>query len=372
MKKLNVVHIIGAMPVGGVERNLLRILPMLDRDKFNVSMVCIRELGELAAPLQKAGIPVSLKFMKTRYHPVSLWKLAKHLKNVKADIIHCHMRRANTSGRIAGMLAGIPIRLGHERDQGLGKKARHYFIDRILAKFNGPILSVTKGCINYNSERSGIPEDKFQLLYNGLDIDKFLAPRNKLSERRKYGLPDDRPVIGCIGRLHQIKDIPLLIKAFAGLKIDSNPVLLIAGEGKEKENLENLVKECGIENKTIFLPWQHDLPSIYSTLDVFALTSKSEGIANVQLEASAAGIPLVSTRVGIAAEAYTDGTHYIAVDHNEESLRDGIIKALDPAAAENLVTNGREIIKEFSLEKQKSNLEQIYLDLWNNYMESEK
>jgi glycosyltransferase involved in cell wall biosynthesis len=374
MKKLNIVHIIGAMPVGGVERNLLRVLPMLDREKFNISMVCIRELGELAPDLEKAGIPVCLKFMKSRYHPVSLWNLAKHLKEVNADIVHCHMRRANTSGRLAAALAGVPIRLAHERDQGLGKNRRHYLIDKIFSMFNGPVLAVTKGTVDYNVERSGISEDKFIVLYNGLEIEKFFEPKNKIEERKKYNLPFDIPIVGSIGRLHKIKDLPLLIRGFA--KIDEingkAPVLMLAGEGKEEEALRDLVDELGIRERVIFLPWQHDLPSIYSTLDAFVLTSRSEGIANVQLEAAAAGIPLVSTRVGIAAEAYTEGQHYIAVDWEEQSISDGIKKALEPETSKHLIEQGRIIVKEFTLHKQKERMEELYTRLWKEYEESEK
>jgi glycosyltransferase involved in cell wall biosynthesis len=372
MKKLNIVHIIGAMPVGGVERNLLRVLPMLDRKKFNISMVCIRELGELAPDLEKAGIPVCLKFMKSRYHPVSLWNLAKHLKEKNADIVHCHMRRANTSGRLAAALAGVPIRLAHERDQGLGKNRRHYLIDKIFSMFNGPILAVTKGTVDYNVERSGVSEDKFIVLYNGLEIEKFFKPRDKTEERKKYNLPPDTPIVGSIGRLHKIKDLPLLIRGFARIdEINGKPpLLMLAGEGKEEDTLKGLVDELGIKERVIFLPWQHDLPSIYATLDAFVLTSRSEGIANVQLEAAAAGIPLVSTRVGIAAEAYTEDQHYIAVDWEEQSVADGIKKALEPETSKSLIEQGRIIIKEFTLHKQKERMEELYTRLWKEYEES--
>lgn len=370
MRKLNIIHIIGAMPVGGVERNLLRILPMLDREKFNVKMVCIRELGELAGPLEKAGIPVTLKYMKTRYSPSSLWRLAKYLKEEHADIVHCHMRRANTSGRLAAMIAGVPIRLAHERDQGLGKNRRHYIIDRIFAKFNGPVLSVTQGCVDYNVERSGISADRFIVHYNGLEVDKFLEQRDKAVERKKYGIPLDKKIIGCIGRLHKIKDVPLLIDAFAEIYKDRKDVfLLIVGEGKEEDALRNQVKALKLEDSTIFLPWQHDLPSIYAALDVFVLTSRSEGIANVQLECCAAGTPLVSTRVGIAAEAYSEGVHYLPVESNVESVKQAILQALEKETADKLIANGHEIIKKFTLEKQKENLEKIYLDLWQKYQQ---
>ncbi|MBN1257660.1 MAG: glycosyltransferase [Planctomycetes bacterium] len=368
MKPLSVVHIIGALPVGGVERNLARVLPMLDRDRFQVSVICLRELGELAPQLQQVGIPVSLSFMKNRYHPGSLLRLAKRLRAAEAKIVHCHMRRANTSGRLAAMLARVPVRLAHERDLGLGKKARHYFVDRLLGYFNSPIICVTRGVAEHNFRHSGLPREKFVVQYNGIDLAPFLQERNPQAEKARYGLPVDRPVIGFVGRLHEIKDLPLLLQAFANLQVSGPaPCLALVGEGREKAALLELAKSIGISERTIFLPWQHDLPSVYSALDVFVLPSRSEGIANVQLEAVAAGVPLVSTRVGIAAEAFTEGRDFIAVESSAEAIARGIQEALQPEHAAELAAAGREAVKAFTLEQQRDNLTLLYEKLWQEY-----
>jgi glycosyltransferase involved in cell wall biosynthesis len=365
VKRLNVVHIIGALPVGGVERNLVRVLPMLDREAFNVSVITIRERGELAPALEAAGVPVELSYMKTRYSPVSLWRLARRLREKEADIVHCHMRRANTSGRLAAMLARVPVRLAHERDLGLGKRPRHYRVDRLLGRWNGPVLCVTRGVAEHNRERSGLPASSFLVQYNGLDLAPFLAHQDRTVARERFGLPPDRPVVGYIGRLHRIKDLPLLLRGFARARVElPDPVLALVGEGKEEPALRALAVDLGIAERVRFLPWQHDLPLLYAALDVFAFTSRSEGIANVQLEAAAAGVPLVSTRVGIAAEAFRPGVDYLPVEWTEESVARGIEAALQPGRAAELIAAARERVQDFSLERQRDEMEALYQRLW--------
>lgn len=365
MRPLNVIHIIGALPVGGVERNLLRLLPRLDRERFRVQVVTIRERGELATAMEAAGVPVHLSFMKNRYHLGSLRRLARLLRELGADIAHCHMRRANTSGRLAAMWARVPVRLAHERDLGLGKRWRHYLVDRFLGMCNGPVLCVTQAVMEHNRVRSGLPASSFVVQYNGLDLAPYLAPQDRVAARQRFGLPLNRPLLGNIGRLHVIKELPLLLEALAQVKVElPPPCLVLVGEGREREALAQRATALGVADRVVFLPWQHDLPPLYAALDAFVFTSRSEGIANVQLEAAAAGVPLVSTPVGIASEAFVAGQDYIAVDWSPESVAAGIAEALSPARAAELICRGREAVKAFSLERQQADLEDLYRRLW--------
>ena len=92
MRKLNVVHVISAMPMGGVETNLLRILPRMNREQFDVSLVVTRERGALADALEAEGISVTLCHQRTRYDPPSLWRLGRLLNERKTDIVQAHMQ----------------------------------------------------------------------------------------------------------------------------------------------------------------------------------------------------------------------------------------------------------------------------------------
>ncbi|MBN2714196.1 MAG: glycosyltransferase [Planctomycetes bacterium] len=363
MRKLNVMHVIGALPVGGVERNLVRVLPRLNPEQFDVSVVCIRELGDLAPEMEGVGIPVTLSYMKSRYNPFSLWKLAGLMKEREVDIVHCHMRRANTSGRIAAMLAGVRVRIASERDMGLGKNRKHYLIDNLLGRFSSSVMCVTRGVAEHESVRSGLPLEKFRVVYNGLELDGFSALPDRAESREKLGLAGAGKVVGVVGRLHEIKNVDQIIKAFAQPEL-AGATLLVVGDGREREMLENLARELGLAERVVFAGFRNDLPVFYSAIDVSVLASSSEGIANVQMEAMAAGVPLVSTPVGMAAEACVKGRDYIEVERPEASLlAGGIAEALDDKRGEELKEAGLAAVQNFSIEAQVKRLEAYYLEL---------
>jgi glycosyltransferase involved in cell wall biosynthesis len=363
MRKLNVVHVISALPVGGAERNLLRVLPRLDREQFNVRLVTTRERGELADEMEAAGVPVDLVHLRTRYDPASLWRLRGYMKQHAADIVHCHMRRANTAGRIAAVLAGVPIRLAHERDQGLGKNTKHYLVDRLLGHFTDLILTVTKGVAEHQRVRSHLPAEKFRPVYNGLELEKFARLADRNEARAFFKVATDAKVVGCVGRLHEIKNVDQVIRALAQPQL-RDVILLLVGDGREREMLEKLSREMQVDDRVVFAGFCEDLQKIYAALDVSVLASSSEGIANVQLEALAAGVPLVTTPVGIAEEALELGRHYIGVDSADpEKLAVGIAEALLPERADSLRTEGKKAIAGFSIEAQARNIGDIYREL---------
>lgn len=363
MTPVPVVHIIGALPVGGVERNMLRVLPRLDRDRFRVSVVCLRERGDLADSMEEAGVPVTLVPMRTRYDPVSLWRLRGHLLREGAKIVHCHMRRANTSGRIAAFLAGVPVRIATERDMGLGKSRKHYLVDRWLAGWTDAIVCVTRGVAEHNRARSGIAPETFRVLYNGLDLERFAVLPSPAKARAAFGLPEDATVIGVVGRLDPIKNVDAVIRAMMDPRL-ADAHLLVVGDGRLRGELETLARDLGIAKRIRFAGFRDDLPSVYAALDAAILASSSEGIANVQLETLAAGVPLVSTPVGIAHEAMADAGCYIEIPSPMPTeIADGLAGVLEPELANRLREAGRKAVQPFAIEEQVCQFESLYESL---------
>jgi len=379
MNQLRVIHIISALPVGGVERNLVRLLPRLDRRRFNVSVICLREAGALAPEMVAAGIPVEIEKMRTRYDPLSLWRLSRHLRSAGADIVHCHMRRANTSGRIAAFIAGVPICFVTERDLGLDKTWRHYLVDRWLGYYSSAVICISKGVWRHEQSRSCLPAAKFRLLYNGLDLDTFahLPPRSQAREKllgSHAAAIADRPLIGVISRLHALKQIDCIIRAIADPRLE-HAMLVIVGDGDDRQRLEGLARSldlaCVEKPRIFFTGFRIDLPTVYAALDVAVVASASEGFGNTHIEALAAGVPLVSTPVGIAAEALQPGKDYIlAPTADPKHLAAAIAEALHPERAAHLRAAGRQTAAAFSVEMQARQLEKIYLEFaathWRN------
>ncbi len=365
VRRLTVVHVISALPVGGVETNLLRLLPRIDRTRFDVSLVVTRERGALADPLEAAGIPVTLVHQRTRYSPRSLLRLRRHLRSLPADIVHGHMRRANTSARLAALVGGAPVRIATEHDMCLGKTSRHFLVDRMLARHTDTILGVTKAVCEINARLSGIPRDKFRVMHLGLELDHLADQPSPQQARAALGLPADVPVVGFLGRLHAIKNVDALIRSLAEPALAEAHLALI-GDGRETERrpLEDLSRDLHLTGRVHFLGWRSDLPVVLAALDALVLPSSSEGYSLVQMEALAGGVPLVSTSVGFAAEVLDPGREYVALERPEPALiASGIAEALRPERRRGLIDSGRERIRAFSIDSQARFLESLYLEL---------
>lgn len=366
MRQLRVIHLISALPYGGVETNLHRVLPLLQGDEFKISIVTMREKGDMAPQLEAVGIPVELIYQRTRYSPTSLWQLSRYFKNEQVDIVHCHMRRANTSGRIAAILAGVPIRIATEHDMILGKNWRHHLVDRLLSRYTDAVLGVTKAVNEINHRHAGIPREIMRVMYLGLELDRFAATPPQTKARRTLGIDLDcnEPVVGFIGRLHAIKNVDQLIRAMAEpILRDKKCRLFIVGDGPCRADLEALTDQLSLQERVFFAGFRDDLPTCYAALDCLVLPSSSEGIATVQMEAMACSVPLVTTPVGFSAEVQTAGKEYIEVDSpTPDLLAKGIAEALNPTRAASLRQAGLESISQFSIQSQANWLRDLYLE----------
>lgn len=365
MANLRIAHVISALPVGGVERNLERILPLLKERGFDVQVVCTRERGALADPIEALGIPVNLVHLRTRYDPFSLRRLGLFLKEQKIDLIQCHMRRANTSGRLAAMLGGIKGRIITEHNRGTTKNWKHWWIDGLLARYTDAIIGVSQAVIDINVEKAGIPAEKFRKIYCGLDLDPFRQPIDPKDARDALGLPQETRMVGFIGRLHPIKNIPIILQAMAEPPMaDTHLALVGDGRPEIREEYVALTKQLGIADRIHWLGFRDDLATLYKAMDCIVMASQSEGIATVQIEAFAAQIPLVSTALGFALESLTPDKHYICVPEAEpKALAECLARAFAPATAEQLRSDGREILEAFTVEHQVDQLCALYREV---------
>src|SRR5204862_1426379 len=142
----------------------------------------------------------------------------------------------------------------------------------------------------------------------GIDLESLVERRVPRDEARAaLGLPQDGPIVGCVGRLVPIKDHEMLFQAAARLLRERPDVtFVLAGDGELREGLKARAREL-LGDRCVFLGWVQDLPTLYAAFDVVALTSKLEGTPVSLIEAAAAGKPVVATRVGGVREVVRDG-----------------------------------------------------------------
>lgn len=366
-RKLRVVHLIGALPRGGAEISLMHLATRLDRAAFDVRVICTREEGELADAFRHAGVPVELLHLPSRYSPAGLLRLAQRLAQLRADIVHTHLRRANTSGRIAAWLAGTPVIIAHERNPGPDKNRRHFLVDRLLSTISSTIVAVSRQTAERNSRLSGIPLERFTILPNAVDLGEFV-PGDRTAARRRLGLDTDGFVLGFAGRLHPVKNLDVLLRAFALASRKQPGIrLALAGDGPLHRDLLGQAGELGVSENVVFLGARDEMHLVYPAFDALALVSSSEGCSRVMIEAAACGLPLLLTPVGHAPVFAVEGRAALFVPADDVERLAAAISRLagDDRLRAELSAGARAAAAPHGLGEYVSRIERLYREMWN-------
>jgi len=369
-RRLKVIHVISALSAGGAEISLYHLVKGLDRERFDTEVLCLRDEGALAKRFRAAGVKVTLLKMPSRYSPSGLLRMARLLARRKADIVHTHLRRPNTSGRLAAWLANTPVVIAHERNPGPEKTRRHFIVDRLLSRISSGIIAVSAQTAERNSILGGIPLERFTVIPNAVDLEEY-RPRDRAAARSALGLQGEEFVLGFAGRLHAVKNIDVLLRALARTTSAIPGIrLLLAGDGGERQCLESLAQELGIAGRVTFLGHRNDLARVYPAMDTLCLVSRSEGCSRTMLEAAACGIPLILTREGYAPEMFEDGESALMVGTGDVDDLAGAIQriAKDTGLREKLGKAALQAVQANGLREATARVERLYLQLWDRYV----
>jgi glycosyltransferase involved in cell wall biosynthesis len=211
------------------------------------------------------------------------------------------------------------------------------------------------GDIGRALRRSGVPARKVHVVRNGVDTDALRppSPEERAAARAALAIPEGALAIGSVGRLVPEKDYPSLVRAAASLAREGREVrVVLAGEGPERERIAAAAREGGIEASLLLLGTRDDVAGVLRALDVFVLSSVSEGLSNTLLEAAAAGLARVATRVGGNPEVVRDGEDGLLVSASDSSaLAEALGRlARDAALRERLAAGARaRCVAEFSM-----------------------
>ncbi|MCC5877316.1 MAG: glycosyltransferase [Candidatus Sumerlaeia bacterium] len=327
-----VVRVITWLPVGGIERRMVAVLPRLRDRGWSPRVVCIREEGPLAADLRDAGIPVDVLPVKSRLSPTGIRALSRYFTEHKAAIVHSHMYRSNVPGTMAARLAGIPAIFGQVHNVGTWATRRQRLVEAMVARLRNGTFAVSKAVQQDVMTRLRLPEEKVPLLYNGIDTDLFQpSPERGTRLREELGLPDDAVVFLVPARLHQQKNpdgtLQAAIDAMKG-QDDPLPHFVLAGEGKLREGLERQAAESPHPGHFHFLGARDDMIDLYNAADVILLSSFKEGFSNAIVEGLSCGKPCLVSDVGGNREAVSSGkVGWVHASGDGEALLEQIIEA---------------------------------------------
>lgn len=344
-KPWSVVHILGSLRTGGAEMALVNYLKAADRENFTHSVICLTTAGPLARQVEDLGIPVQTYPVRLRNLPWAMWGLARLIKARNTAVVHTHMFTAAFWGRMAGLLAGVPVLVTTEHGKEPWKKNWQILIDRILGTRTFRQIAVSEDVRNIRIKRDAAPPERIVLIPNGVPIPR--QPRDsekRIEVRKSLGLDPDQPVLGTVGRVVDAKAYPVLVEAMAFL-VEKIPGLkwLQVGDGPDLEDLKDRIRARGLEGSVLCLGRRDDVQDLLQAMDVWVMSSRREGLPVALLEAMASQLPIVATKVGGIPDAVEDGrSALLAPPEDPEALAAAIERIFnEPDLAARLADQAR-------------------------------
>lgn len=299
---IRVLNIQETIASGGVERRRLSLAKLLNKNLFELKVICAYENGAIAGKIRDHGVEVMpIGGLK---HPFD-WQKHKKVQNIidqfKPHIIHGAVFEGVTMAAINGFLKRVPIVILEETSDPQNRSWRGNLLMKLFSFTANKLIGVSPASTEYLISKLRIPKHKVHLINNGVALPRDVSEAEIYKLKSDYNVSSDEIVIGSIGRMNQDehKRFSDLIKAFR-IVLDNGikAKLILVGDGQEMINYKNLVDELNLNDKVIFTGYQSEVALYYSCFDIFSLVSAYEAFGLVLAEAMLHKLPVVATRVG--------------------------------------------------------------------------
>lgn len=293
--KIKIVYIIPTLDLGGAERFIVDLILNLNRHKYEPTLILFKRGGIWLQELEEANIPVIVLQKKFKIDFGNFFSILKHLKKIGPKIVHTELG-GDLYGRLAAKILKVPLIISTEQNLNPDENIVQNILKKFTIRFAHKIVAISEAVKNDLIARYNVPENKISIIYNGLDLNKFLNFSKPFKTENTDANVDNKVILGTIGRLALQKGHSVLIKALAHIK-DLNFECLIAGTGPLKDELDKEIKNSGLENKVKFVGLIQDVPVFLNSLDAFVFPSLWEGQGIVLLEAALMNLPIIASEV---------------------------------------------------------------------------
>jgi glycosyltransferase involved in cell wall biosynthesis len=388
--RIRVVELLATGSNGGAQEHLFNLVTRIDRERYDVSIVSLTA-GSAIRRLERTGIPVCV--IDEPDDEAAIQAVASHLAAVGADVVHAHMYRAEViatqaAWRLAGLGRRRPYIVSTVHSSRIRSDEDRALLRRLTPKID-QLIAVSKAIVRKIEDegRVGAP---VTLIYNGVDLQRYVDQEACCTLHEEYDIPDGAPIVGVVARLEPEKGHPTLLEAWPRvLERVPNAHLLIVGEGSRREALQAQAVDLGLMAPPSPLMQQHaspssasiapvrrtttdsvtftgrrdDIPSVTAALDVAVLPSYREAQGLSILEAMALSRPVVASNVGGIPEMIENGeTGLLVPPHDAQALGDAIARLLtDHPYADTLARAGHDLVYErFCVELMVRAVETIY------------
>lgn len=301
-RPLRVVHVSLTLKTGGLERLLIDFARLHERQRVELEFVAISEVGWIADEIRRRGCPVH------QLKPGGRWSRMHQLQRLFAerqiDVVHTHNTYPHLYATPAARWAGVPVVVQTRHGQRMGHGWKSSLQYRLATAFADRVIAVSDDAARLSVTADKLKQSKVARIWNGIDLNDY-----------PYRGPVDKPIAIAVGRLAPEKDLRTLISAMA-LAAPRVPdlELWIVGGGTEGEALAQQVAHLGLGDRVRLLGERQDVAALLGQAAMYVSSSLSEGLSLTLLEAMAAGLPVVATRVGGTPEVVVEGTTGLLVE----------------------------------------------------------
>jgi glycosyltransferase involved in cell wall biosynthesis len=393
-KLIKIIHVITRMDMGGSAQNTLLTALHHDSRNYNVWLIKGSTLESAMTKAETELVENQLETAKVqgieiidvpslvrRISPINDVRasvtLFRHIRKIQPQIVHTHTSKAGLLGRLAAWLARVPIVIhtphGHVFYGHFGRFLSRIFLqmEKLLGRITHHQIALTpEECNDYLSLRVSKPSNT-SVIHSGVDVHRFIeGAKQRTRKRKELGIPPDSLVIGYVGWLIPIKGVTHLINAMARV-VEQHPksILVLVGkgdeQGEEEIKLKEQVERVGLEDKVRFLGWRADVDEVMGCFDIFVLPSLNEGMGRVLVEAMAAGLPIVASRVGGIPDLVKDGKNGLLVPPKDASALENAISALleDKEKRKRMEDTGTKVCLQYSTESMVKQIDDLYMEL---------
>jgi len=359
-KTITVMHTESSNGWGGQEFRTFR--ESMGLMKLGVRIIILCQPGSvLGEKAEAAGIEVKTCTMKRSYDIFAVKRIIKLIRDENIDIINTHSGRDTLLAGIAGRLSSRKPTVVRTRHLALPITSK--FTYNVLAH---KIVTVSEYVRGYLIS-VGISPSKIAAIHTCVDLNKFDPNKAGDSLRKELGLAADTPVIGTVAILRKKKGHHIILDAIpAVLKEVPEAVFVFAGNGPQKQNIENEIKARGLSGKVYMLGLRNDIPDVLKSIDLFVLPTLQEALGTSFIEAMAMEKPVIGTDVGGVSEVIKDGVNGCLVKPDDPSdLARAVVRVLRSDNRGRMMgIEGRKMaLQNFSSEKMCGDMFSLYSSL---------
>ncbi len=321
---------------GGAERSLLKLAQLLPADRYRLSIATFLEPVDRAF-LAEFKCPVHVLPFSSTLSRESL-RVARQLRHIirsqKVSIVQTFFETADLWGGMVAKLSGCPIIISSRRDMGFNQQRKHRLAYRILRPMFDRVHTVSDAVRDFTLREKLGPQDRVVTIHNGINLGQAPGASEKRDLRKSYGLGANAPIIVDVAMVKPVKGFEFLVRAAAQVcRHRPDAMFVIVGGVVDVEYLKGvkaLISELGLESNFLFPGLQNDPSPYFRMADVFCHLSTTDGLSNALLEAMAAGLPCIISRVGGNPEVVEDGrTGYIVESADYDAAATRILHLLE-------------------------------------------